>query len=321
MNPSEIKKVAVIGMGTMGPGLAQSFAQAGCSVCGFDLKPEALETGRQVVRSNLAMLVEFGAVSKEDADAAMDNIAYSTSFKEAVKGAQIIVESVTENREVKAAVYQQAAEHGSSDSLLWSNTSTLNIHELVPGEMAERSIIAHWFSPPHILPLVEVVTGPDTAQGTVDTTLSMLKHMKKIPVLMKKFVPGFAVNRIQRIIGREVFHLLDGGYMGPEDLDLAVKASLAPRMMLLGLVQRMDFTGLELSARNLQDEQFFDPPVDNRPASLHAKIEKGELGVNSGKGFFDYSDRELTQVLADRDRYLLKIMQGVQFCLDKGRLL
>lgn len=321
MNPGDIREIAVIGLGTMGPGIAQSFARAGCQVCSFDLKQEALETSRRVVRSSLETLVGFGSLSQGEAEAAMANIRYSTSFTETVKEAQVIVESVTEDRAIKTQVYSQVAEHAPLDCLLWSNTSTLNIHELVPESIAHRSIIAHWFSPPHILPLVEVVKGPKTAPQTTEATLALLKRMQKTPVVMEKFVPGFAVNRIQRIIGREVFHLLDGGYMSPEDLDLAVKASLAPRMMLLGLVQRMDFTGLDLSARNLLDEQFFDPPLDNRPVCLQSKIDSGDLGIKTGKGFFDYSGQDLTQVLADRDRYLLEIMRGVQFCLDKGRLL
>jgi 3-hydroxybutyryl-CoA dehydrogenase len=137
---------------------------------------------------------------------------------------------------------------------------------------------------------------------------------------MEKYVPGFAINRIQRHLGREIFFLLDEGYISPEDLDLAVKASIAPRMMVLGLVQRYDFTGLDLSARNLLDERFFDPPIDNRPKALQSRIDKGDLGVKTGRGFFDYSDRELTEVLKQRDRQLIRVVENLRFCLEKKRL-
>jgi 3-hydroxybutyryl-CoA dehydrogenase len=133
-------------------------------------------------------------------------------------------------------------------------------------------------------------------------------------------LPGFIINRILRNLGREAFFLLDEGYISMEDLDLAVKASIAPRMMVLGLIQRYDFTGLDLSARNLLDEEFFDPPVDNKPKALHSRIEKGDLGVKTGRGFFDYQGRDITEINRDRDDYLLKVMEGIGFCLEKKRL-
>jgi 3-hydroxybutyryl-CoA dehydrogenase len=133
---------------------------------------------------------------------------------------------------------------------------------------------------------------------------------------MEKFVPGFAMNRILRILGREIFFLLDNGYITPEQLDLAVKASIAPRMMVLGLVQRYDFTGLDLSARNLENPDFLEPPLDNRPKSLFDLVEEGNFGVKTGKGFFDYSGRKLEDVLRERDDKLLKVLKSLDFLIQ-----
>lgn len=320
MNVEAINKIAVIGLGTMGPGLAEIFAQAGCRVTGYDANPEATAKCGKVIEAILEVMSEFNLVSPSETRAVMTNIDYADSVEETVRSAQIIIEAVSENRKVKQDIFEQIDRYAPAECLIWSNTSSLNIFELAPPGRAGKTIIAHWFAPPHIIPLVEVVKGPRTSPDTVEMTRDILKKLNKIPILLEKYVPGFIINRLQRIMGREVLFLLGGGYISQEDLDLAAKASLAPRMMVLGLVQRYDFTGLDLSARNLLDENFFDPPLDNKPTALYSKIERGDLGVKSGKGFYDYRNRDITDVLKARDRNLLKVMEGIKFCLSNKRL-
>ncbi|MCK5202829.1 MAG: hypothetical protein KAR15_03110, partial [Desulfobacterales bacterium] len=138
------------------------------------------------------------------------------------------------------------------------------------------------------------------------------------PIRMKKFVPGFVINRLYRALGREIFFLLDNGYITADQLDLAGKLALGARMMILGLVQRYDFTGLDISARNLENPDFFDPPIDNRPKSLFDLVQKGHLGVKTGKGFFDYSDKKLEEILKKRDSDLLKIYKNIAFSNKEG---
>ncbi|MBW1735481.1 MAG: 3-hydroxyacyl-CoA dehydrogenase family protein [Deltaproteobacteria bacterium] len=320
MLADEVKTIAVIGLGTMGPGIAQAFAQAGYYVTGYDVNPRAAETCKKVISGIVEILKEFGRISPSEERASLDNIAYAGSLGQAVQDAHIIIEAIPENRDAKRELYRQIDDSAPEGSLLWSNTSTLNIFDLVPPHRLGHAIIAHWFAPPHIIPLVEVVRESGVSSETVQTTVDILKKLRKVPIVLKKYLPGFVINRIQRLLGREIFFLLDNGYIGAEALDLAVKASIAPRMMVLGLVQRYDFTGLDLSASNLADESFFDPPIDNHPNALHSKIKKGDLGVKTGRGFYDYSGLDITEILKKRDRHLLKVMDGVQFCLEKGRL-
>ena len=321
MQISDIKNIAIIGLGTMGPGIAQAFALAGYRVRGYDSSPAASETCQRIIEANLKTLNSFGTVDPEASRMALTSIDYTDNLATAAADAHIIIEAVTENRDVKRSVYEQIDHFAPAGSLIWSNTSTLNIFELMPEVRLADTLIAHWFAPPHIIPLVEVVKGPGSSPLTVELTLEMLRsRLSKIPIVIEKYVPGFIINRILRNLGREAFFLLDGGYISPEDLDLAVKASIAPRMMVLGLIQRYDFTGLDLSARNLLDPNFFDPPTDNRPKALHSKIDQGHLGVKTGRGFYDYSDRDLPDVLKDRDHSLLRVMESLSFCLTKNRL-
>jgi 3-hydroxybutyryl-CoA dehydrogenase len=304
----EIKKVAVIGSGAMGPGIAHSFAQAGYSVQLCDSREPALVQARSVIRANLETLAEHSLVRTSEIAEIEGRITTTMSLEDATRSADLVIECITENREAKRTLFEALDKLCSPQTIFASNTSYLNIFELVPPHRVPKTVIAHWFAPPHILPLVEVSGAPETSADTMKRIVALLKGIGKIPAVMEKFVPGLVINRIQRIIGREVFFLLDNGYITAEQLDLAVKASLAPRMMLLGLVQRYDFTGLDLSAANLRNDQFVEPPIDNQPRSLLNLVEAGHLGVKTGRGFYDYQGKDLESILRERDHNLLKIL-------------
>ena len=278
MEIKDIKKVAVLGFGTMGPGIAQVMAQAGYRVSGFDLDQSIYPLSLQVIKNNLDLLMEAGLAKPEDLEATLGRISLAGSLEEAVAGAQIVVEAVSEKPAIKKAVYEQVDRAAEPGALIWSNTSTLDIFQLmVPARLGQTAIV-HWFAPPQILPLVEVVQGQQTDPEVVALTLSLLEALDKKPVLIKKYVPGFLINRLLRILGRETYFLVDNGYVTPEDLDMAVKASIAPRMMLLGLTQRYDFTGLDLTYANLQNEDFVDAPEDNEPEFVRLAGQKEPPG-------------------------------------------
>jgi len=312
---AEIKKVAVIGSGTMGPGIAQVFAVAGYDVHLCDIREKALETARLVISGNLDTLVENDVISPPVVESTQRRISFTTSLEEAVSASDFVAECIVEDREAKRELFRRLDSACPRDALIASNTSYLNVFELTVESRLANTVIAHWFAPPHILPLVEVVRGPKTSDAAVQLVLDLLRKADKVPIVMDKFVPGFAINRLQRILGREIFFLLDNGYITADQLDLAVKASIAPRMMLLGLVQRYDFTGLDLSAKNLENQEFAEAPVDNRPGSLFRLVEKGHLGVKSGKGFYDYTDKPSIETLKERDSLLLRILKNTDFCL------
>lgn len=320
MDIKDIKKIAILGLGTMGPGIAQVLAQAGYDVCGYDLNKETHPLCRQVIKNNMDLLIEAGMAQPGDLDKTLARVELVDSLEEAVKGAQIVVEVVSEKRPVKAAVYEQVDKFADPEAIIWSNTSTLNIFDLMVPARLSRTIIVHWFAPPQVLPLIEVVQGEQTLPEVVDMTMGFLEALHKKPVLIKKYVPGFIINRLLRILGRETYFLLDNGYITPEDLDMAVKASIAPRMMVLGLTQRYDFTGLDLTYANLQNEEFVDAPDNKEPEFVVSRVKKNHLGIKTGIGVYDYRDRDKADVIKDRDRYLLKVINNLQFCLEKKRL-
>jgi 3-hydroxybutyryl-CoA dehydrogenase len=313
----DVKKVAIFGAGTMGPGLAQVFASAGYDVIMYSRKAETLDKAMSVAKANLATFVENGLLSEGDVPGVLARIQMTQSVEEAGKDADLVIESIAEKVDAKKELYEALDGICPEKTIFTSNTSYLNIYEIMPAGRLPQTVIAHWFAPPHIVPLVEVVKGPETTQETVDFVVAMLKKVDRVPTVLERFVPGFCINRLLRIIGRECFFLLDNGYMTAEQLDLAVKASIIPRAMVLGFVQRYDFTGIDLSYGNLQNKAFIEAPIDNQPKSLVELMEKGELGVKSGKGFFDYSDRPLEQVLRERDAALIKVFEDVKDLIYK----
>jgi len=294
----------------MGPGIAQTFAQAGHEVGLYTRRQETLERALGVVRTNLDLFVQRGLLPGDHKPLVLEAIRPTISLDEAVDGADLIVETIAEKRDLKRELFAKLDALCPHEVIFTSNTSSLNIYELTP--RPATTVIAHWFAPAHILPLIEVVRGPETSDETVQTVVTLMKSLGKAPVVLEKFVAGFLINRLLRALGREIFYLLDNGYVTPEGLDLAVKASIAPRMMVLGIVQRYDFTGLDISAANLANPDFPDPPADNHPRSLFDLVEAGHLGVKTGKGFFDYGDRPLKEILRERDEKLLTVFGATE---------
>lgn len=311
MKITDIKTVAVLGAGTMGPGIAQCYAAHGYEVFLYSRKQETLNKARSVIQTNLKTLADAGLMNHEKIETIIASVRFTDSLSKAAQDAQFIVETVFEDKNVKREVYQEIDRVCQSSTIIASNTSYLNIFEVMVPARMKNTIIAHWFAPPHIIPLVEVIKGDKTAQSVVDLTFALHKKIGKQPIILNKFVPGFLINRIQRSIGKEVFYLLDNDYINAEQLDWAVKSSLAPRMMVLGLVQRYDFAGLELSVKNLKNEDYVEPPFNNAPKSLLEKVDRGEFGVKSGKGFYDYQGRPMEEVLRERDLNLIKVLRDM----------
>lgn len=311
MEVDDIKNVVLFGAGNMGSGIAFALARFGYRVTVVDRSTDALDRSLSIVRSSLDLFVAEGLVENSDVQPILDRIVPTTSGDEAAGNADLVIECIIETKEAKRELYAQLDQWCPEHTIIASNTSYLNVYELVPANRLPNTIIAHWFAPPHVIPLVEVVRGEQTLQTTVDLVVAWLKSAERVPVVMNKFIDGFCVNRLQRILGREIFFLLDNDYIDPEMLDIAVKASIVPRAMVLGFVQRYDFTGLDLSYNNLQNADYQEPPVENSPKSLAEKVARGDLGVKSGKGFFDYGDHPLVDVLRTRDARLLEVLNRV----------
>ncbi len=307
MGTDWIRRILVVGAGTMGHSIAQTFAQGGYPVALVDLNRETLDKAASLIASNLRTLEDLHLLKKGKGREIIERIHLLTSLEEGSRDADLAIEAIFEDYEAKGELFERLETLCPSRTILASNTSYLNIFELKTLKRLEKIIITHWYAPPHIIPLVEVVRGPRTSKETVESMKKLLSKLGKQPVIMDKFIPGFIVNRLQRALAREIFHLLDNGYATGEDIDTAIKASLGIRIPILGVVQRYDFTGIDLVHQFMRNPSIDLVSEDKPSETLKRLIDRGHLGVKSGRGFYDYSGKKMDQIMRERDIKLIKL--------------
>ena len=302
---NDIKKIAVLGAGTMGPGIAQIYAMGGYQVTMWTRSESTREKAVASLKSQLDTFEGEGLLS-EDKGIILGRIGFALTVEEAVEGADFIQETIVENRDAKVALYEQLAACVPGDVIIASNTSALNIFEIVPEKLLPQQIICHWYAPPHVIPLVEVVKSEQAPQEYGEIAVALLQKCGKTAVLMKKFIRGYIINRLQQCIQGECFNLIDGGYCDAQAIDDACKASFIPRAMVLGICKRIDFGGIDMTANNIKNKSYTFPNYDTMPKCMQEHLDKGELGLKTGKGFFDYTGKDVEELKAHRDRQLFE---------------
>jgi 3-hydroxybutyryl-CoA dehydrogenase len=282
----ELKNVVVVGAGTMGSQIALQTALSGrYDVTLVDSVPTQLERARAHNVHLLDRAVDKGRLTQEGRDEALRRITDSTGLAAAAKGADLVVEAVIEDFDAKRSVFTEVGRHAPKDALLTSNSSTIAISRLA--EFAghpERCCNTHFFHPVTVMELCEVVRGPRTSDETVDAAMEWVRSIGRTPVLLRKEIWGFIVNRILFAASEEAIHLLEGGYATAEDIDLAVQKGLNWPM---GPFHLLDFSGLDIFYGAMKDRHRQGEGKD-APELLKRLVEEGRLGRKSGKGFFEY---------------------------------
>jgi 3-hydroxybutyryl-CoA dehydrogenase len=301
MDPNAVKRVVVVGAGTMGNGIAQVFARAGIEVGLVDVDEKTLDRAMDRIKSGLRTLVEYGSVSEKEMASILDRIQISTDLEAMAKGVDFAVEAVVEVPDVKRQVFSRLEDSCREGAVIASNTSTLDVFSIAEIRDPRRLVVAHWFAPPHIIPLVEVVPGPETAQEVVDFTNGLMKRIGKETLVLKEFVPSFIVNRLQNAIAMSVLEMLAKGWASPEEIDRAVKLTLGIRLPIVGVVQTVDFAGLDLIYDIMKGLGMPHPLIDER-------VNQGHLGAKTGKGVYDYGGRSEAEILNKRDKLYLKML-------------
>lgn len=313
MKIHRIDKVVVIGAGIMGIGIAQNMAQAGFTVKLVDMQQSILDSAINQIEANLKQFREFSLL-EEDLPVILNRIktVLTQSLKQIVSDSDYIVEAIPELLGAKREILAQL-EKLSARAVIASNTSSFTIDEL-SGDMKnpERVIGVHYFNPAHIIPVVEIHHGQKTGEETIQTARDLMIKAGKKPVMVRKTLPGFIVNRLTAALNREIGFMLDEGVVSPEDLDSAVKGSIGFRMACLGPQETEDMIGLDTSM--VVSRRLF-PGLSNASGpslQLTAKVKDGEMGVKAGKGWYDYTGKSRAQVLEENNRKLLQQLAAVK---------
>ena len=274
----------------MGSQIALQTAYSGrYEVTLVDSSAQQIEKARAQNQALVRRAVEKGRLTEEEATAAVARIETTTEPALAARGADLVIEAIFEDLDAKREVWRSLGELTRPDALLASNSSTIAISRLadeVPHP--ERCCNMHFFHPVTVLQLCEVARGPKTSDETVLAAMDFVRSINRVPVLIKKEVHGFVVNRILFAAAEEAFHLFEGGYASVEDIDTAVKKGLNWPM---GPFEVLDFSGLDIFYGALEDRRRLEGGR-GAPAALRDKVERGELGRKTGKGFYDYSRTE-----------------------------
>jgi 3-hydroxybutyryl-CoA dehydrogenase len=305
VDANDVKKVLVVGAGVMGHSIAQVFATAGIEVNLVDLSEDALRRAMGFIANNLKLLADFGRVDPASIPDITRRIHPSTKLPGAARDIDFGIEAVFESPEAKKAVFADMETCAPAGAVLASNTSGLDIFDIIEPRDPSRIVIAHWCCPAHIIPLVEVAPGPDTAPEVVAFTASLIERLGKRPVVMEQFVRSFILNRIQGYIFMGVMEMLDKGWATPEQIDYVVKMSLGVRLPVQGVVQTYDFTGLDIVADMLKSYGMSYPIIE-QPAA------RGDLGVKTGKGLFDYRGRSEEEILRRRDELCIRMCDFIE---------
>lgn len=313
MAQASIGKALVIGTGLMGPGIAYTLARAGCRVTLYGRTPESMERGLRSLRAGVTTLVEGECLSKEEAAAVLAHVEGTTDLEAGARDAGLVTESIVEDLAVKQELFARLERVVAPTTLLTSNTSGLPATRLASAlQRPERFAVTHYWNPPHLMPLVEVVKGEKTSQGTLDTLLSLLRQAGKKPVLILKDTPGQLGNRLFHALIREAIYIVQEGIASAEDVDTAIKTGLGRRFPVYGTLEHMDVVGLDLV---LAIQSYMCQALCNstEPAQLlRDSVARGDLGCKSGKGFYDWSRRDREAMIRQRDSFLIKLLKEEQ---------
>jgi len=289
-----VKNITVLGSGVMGHGIAQVSATAGYNVVLRDIKQEFLDKAMEKIKWSLDKLVSKEKISKEEGDSIFSRITPIVDLNEAVKNAELVIEVVPEIMDLKKSVYAELDKAAGPEVIFASNTSTLPITEIAnTTSRPEKFIGIHFFNPPQLMKLVEVIPGEKTSQEITDLTQEYVKSVNKQAVLCRKDVPGFIINRLFIPMVHEACYAQDRTNATLEEIDSAVKFKLGFPM---GIFELADFTGMDVIHKATVEMHLRDKKVINPHPTVEKMFDEKKLGQKSGEGYYKYSDDKYERV-------------------------
>jgi 3-hydroxyacyl-CoA dehydrogenase len=304
---AEVRRAAVIGTGTMGPGMGAVLARAGIETALYDVSAEALERAKGGVQLAEGVLERLEAPKKDGG-----SLRFEDDLAAALEGADFVLEAVPERLELKQEVFPRFEQHVGDDAILASNTSGIPITRIAAVcTRPERVVGMHWSNPPHLIPMIEVIPGELTAQPVVDEACELVRRFGYHPVVEKE-VPGFVENRILYAILRECLDLVDRGIIDPEGLDLNVRWGIGYKLAVIGPMELLDMAGLDIYnavGSYLNQDLSTSGEVSS---TIRDRIADGKLGMKTGSGIYDYTPEQIDQLRGQRAAKLVAVRKALE---------
>ena len=296
--------IGVIGAGLMGHGIALTFARAGRRVAIHD----PVEAARDGVKARIAESLSLMGETSEAISTIVGRVEVRDTLAGAVQAAAIVFEAAPEKMELKQAIFAAIEAHASADAILASNTSVMPITQIMSKlQNKGRAIGTHWWNPPHLIPLVEVIRTEWTEDAVVETTMTMLSEAGKTPVRVARDVPGFIGNRLQHALWREAISLVERGICDAASVDTVIKNCFGRRLSVLGPLENADLVGLDLTL-DIHSQVLADLEARQGPSPLlEEMVREGRLGMKSGGGFYDWTPEEASAVRSRVSTHLQRL--------------
>ena len=306
-----MENVSILGCGTMGHSIALSAAWAGLHVKVYGVSEQDLEIAKKGLQNKIKVMKDNGLFNEKEAARIMDLIKLSISLEEVVKETTFIIEVIPEVLELKKNMYKKLEALVDKDVIIASNTSGFMPSLLAEGmDHPNRFVVTHFWNPGHLIPLVEVVKGEKTDNGTVQRAMQVLQYMKKKPVLLNREIPGFIGNRLQYALFREAQSLLDAGVATKEDIDAAVTYSIGRRLPVTGPLMTADMGGLDVFSA-ISNYLFEDLSTDQKSGRVLTQlVEENNLGDKSGEGFYTWDEQFSLLKNVEREQMLIHFLKG-----------
>ena len=309
---SKINSIAIFGSGLMGSGIAQIFASKGIRVRIFSRNPEN-SNAHEVIRKNLTTMADNDAFPREKILEVLSNIEISADKLYVTRDASLVIENIPEDMELKQNLFKELDEICNPDTILASNTSVMSITEIGSKCRNKNRIVGtHFWNPPFLIPLVEIVKTEFTSEEVVDKTFEIMKYVGKKPVRVNKDVPGFLANRLQHALWREAISIVERGIADAKTVDEAIKYSFGLRIPQLSPLENADMIGTDLT---LSIHNYILKHIENstEPSPLlKEKVEKGELGFKTGLGFQEWSEKDIEESRRGLIEYLIKVTKDME---------
>lgn len=301
---SETRQITVIGAGLMGHGIALTMARAGHIVTITDPSADA----RASVAERIGLSMSAMGIDEPATEQALSRVQVAETAAKAVKNADVVFEAAPEKMELKQAIFAEIEAHAPESCVLASNTSVMPITEIMSKlRLKNRALGTHWWNPPHMIPLVEVVKTNWTDDAIADDTMALLEGVGKTPVIVAKDVPGFIGNRLQHALWREAISLVENGICDAAAVDTVIKSSFGRRLAVLGPLENADLVGTDLTL-DIHDNVLFDLESRKGPSPyLKQLVASGRLGMKTGLGFHDWTEEEAAAVRRRVARHLRRL--------------